>query len=405
MVAKQALAGIKITDFSWIQVAPLVTKAFAHHGATVVKIESSTKLDMQRTLPPMAGGVEGINRSGSFASPNDNKYSIALDLKHPRGLEIAKRLVDWADVVVENFMPGAIGAMGLGYEELRKTKEDIIMLSMSMFGQTGRYARKPGFGTQLTSTVGFAELVGWPDRDPITLPTALPDQVAPWYGVCAVLGALDYRERTGKGSYIDISLYETGISFLAQAMLDYSVNERVWNRNGNHCSYAAPHGVYPCQGDNRWCTIAVFNEGEWEALCEVMGAPEWTKLDTFATFLARKDNERELDSLVGGWTVNYTPEEVMRRCQEAGIAAGVVESNKDLFDDPQLRDRRHFWMLEHPEMGVVPYDGPSFRLSRTPAEPGMPSPCLGEHNEFVCTQILDMPDEEFIELDKAGVFK
>ena len=405
MTAKQALAGIKIADFSWIQVAPLVTKEFAHHGATVVKVESSTKTDMQRTLPPMAGSIQGVNRSGCFCAANDGKYSIALDLRQPRGLEIAKRLIAWSDIVVENFMPGAMKRMGLGYEELQKIKEDIIMLSISMFGQTGRYAKKAGFGTQLTSTVGFAELTGWPDREPITLPTALPDQLAPWYGVCAVLGALDHRRRTGKGSYIEISMFETGLTFLSEAVLDYTVNGRVWSRNGNRCSYAAPHGVYPCQGDNRWCAIAVFNDKEWEALCRVMGEPEWTKLDSFATFLGRKENEGELDRLVGEWTINFTAEEVMKRCQEAGIAAGVVESNKDFFDDPQLKDRHHFWMLEHPEMGITPYDAPSYKLSKTSAQPGMPAPCLGEHNEYVCTEILNMSDEEFIELLNAGVLK
>ena len=394
MAVKQALAGIKIADFSWIQVAPLVTKQFAQHGATVVKVESSTKLDMQRTLPPMAGGVEGINRSGSFASPNDNKYGITLNLKHPKGLEIAQRLIAWSDVVVENFMPGTMAQMGLDYKEMQRIKKNIIMLSMSMFGQTGRYARKGGFGTQLASAVGFTELTGWPDREPITLPTALPDQVAPWYGVCAVLGALDYRRRTGKGMYIDISLYETGMTFLSQAVLDCSANGRIWSRAGNRCSYAAPHGVYPCRGNDRWCAIAVFNDREWDALCKVMMEPQWTKLDKFATFLGRKENEDELDRLVGEWTINYAAEEVMQKCQGAGIAAGVVESNKDLLDDPQLKDRHHFWMLEHPEMGVTPYDGPSFRLSRTPAEIVRPAPCLGEHNEYVCTHILNMRDEE-----------
>ena len=405
MAAKQALAGMKIADFSWAQVGPMTTKQFARHGATVVKVESSVNVDVQRTFPPMAGGIQGVNRSGTFSSSNGGKYSMTLDLKHSRGMETAKRLIAWSDIVVENFMPGTMKRMGLGYEELQKIKEDIIMLSISMFGQTGRYAKKAGFGTQLTSTVGFAELTGWPDREPITLATALPDQVAPWYGVCAVLGALDHRRRTGKGSYIEISMFETGLTFLSEAVLDYTVNGRVWSRNGNRCSYAAPHGVYPCQGDNRWCAIAVFNDKEWEALCRVMGEPAWTKLDSFVTFLGRKENEGELDRLVGEWTINFTAEEVMKRCQEAGIAAGVVESNKDFFDDPQLKDRHHFWMLEHPEMGITPYDAPSYRLSKTPAQPGMPAPCLGEHSDYVCTKILNMSDEEFVELDEAGIFR
>jgi crotonobetainyl-CoA:carnitine CoA-transferase CaiB-like acyl-CoA transferase len=173
---------------------------------------------------------------------------------------------------------------------------------------------------------------------------------------------------------------------------------------GNSCSYAAPHAVYKCRGDERWCAISVFSDAEWKAFCQVMGNPAWTENPEFATLLGRKQNEEELNRLVEQWTTNHSAEEVMEAMQKAGVAAGLAENGEDLHKDPQLKHRHHFWMLEHPEMGVTSYDGPPFRLSKTPAELHMHGPCVGEHNEYVYTQLLGMSDEEFIELLSEGVF-
>ena len=405
-MGRQALEGIKVADFSWYIAGPSIAMWLAHHGAEVIRIESLTRPDELRGIEPFKDGIAGINRSGCFANYNSNKYGMALNLKHPKGVEVAKRIVAWADVVVENFTPGTMeGKWGLGYEGMRKIRPDIIMLSTSPLGQTGPDAQQAGFGFELTNRGGFTHFVGWPDQDAVGVGYPYTDTVTPPIAVTAIMAALDYRCRTGKGQYIDLSQHEVAVQHLAPAILDYTVNGREGGRIGNHHPYASPHGAYRCRGDDRWCAIAVFTDEEWEAFCEVIGNPAWTQEDRFATLLGRKKNEDELDRLIGNWTVNFPPEEVTRKMQAAGVAAGVVQNGKDLIEDPQLGHRHHFWYLNHPEMGPCAYDGPPFKLSETPAELRMPAPCLGEHTEYVCTKILRMSDEEFVELLADGVFE
>jgi benzylsuccinate CoA-transferase BbsF subunit len=344
-VGRQALEGIKVADFSWYIAGPSIAMWLAHHGAEVIRIESLTRPDELRGIEPFKDGIAGINRSGCFANYNSNKYGIALNLKHPKGVEVAKRIVAWADVAVENFTPGTMERKwGLGYEGMRKIRPDIIMLSTSPLGQTGPDAHQAGFGFELTNRGGFTHFVGWPDQDAVGVGYPYTDTVTPPIAVTAIMAALDYRRRTGNGQYIDLSQHEVAVQHLAPAILDYTVNGREGGRIGNHHPYASPHGAYRCQGDDRWCAIAVFTDEEWKAFCEVIG-------------------------------------------------------------DPQLGHRHHFWYLNHPEMGPCAYDGPPFKLSETPAELRMPAPCLGEHTEYVCTKILGMSDEEFVELLADGVFE
>ena len=405
-MASQALEGIKAVDFSWYWAGPSIPMWLAHHGAQVVRIESLTRPDQARGLGPYKDGIAGLNRSGGFANFNSNKYGMALNLNHPRGLEVARKLIAWADITVENFTPGTMERRwGLGYEGMKKIKPDIIMVSTSPMGQTGPEAQQAGFGVELVSRVGFGHFVGWPDQEAVGVAGALTDTITPPTAVVGIMAALDYRRRTGKGQYIDLSQHEASVQFLAPALLDYTVNGREGGKIGNRHPYAAPHGAYCCQGDDRWCTIAVFTDKEWEAFCKVIGKPELTKHPKFATVLARKENEEELNRLVEDWTVNFPPEEVMRKMQAAGIGAGVVESGKDLVEDPQLEHRHQFWTLNHPEMGPCIYGGPAFKLSETPAELHMPAPCFGEHTEYVCTHLLGMSDEEFTGLLAEGVFE
>ena len=402
----QALEGLRVADFSWYIAGPSITMWLAHHGAQVIRIESLTRPDELRGIEPFKDGIPGINRSGCYANYNSNKYGMALNLGHPKGLEVARRIVSWADVAVENFTPGTMEKKWkLGYEGMKKIKPDIIMLSTSGLGQTGPESQQPGFGLELVSRAGFPNFLGWPDQDAVNVGYPYTDTVSPPIAVIAILAALEYRRRSGKGQYIDLSQHEVAVQHLAPAILDYTANGREGNRIGNHHPDAAPHGAYRCQGNNRWCTIAVFSDEEWKAFCKVLGNPAWTENPKFATVLSRKANEEELDKLVESWTSKLPAEEVMHRMQDAGIGAGVVQSGKDLIEDPQLKHRHHFWYLNHPEMGSCAYDGPPFKLSETPAELRMPAPCLGEHTEYVCTQILGMSDEEFIELLAEGVFE
>ncbi|MDY6854876.1 MAG: CoA transferase [Thermodesulfobacteriota bacterium] len=400
-----ALQDLHILDFSWVIAGPETTRYLAFHGATVVKIESSRRLDIFRSYIPMADGIPGVNRCGAFDAYNNDKYDMTIDLNRKRGIEVAKRLVAWADVVVENFLPGTMENWKLGYDDLKEVKADIIMVSFSMQGQTGPHSRVGGFGTELQSLAGYTNLIGWPDRAPSGSNSPYTDFIVPWIGITAIMAALDYRERTGKGQHIDIDQLEAGTSFLSYAVLDYTVNNRIAGPKGNRCDYGAPHGTYKCKGNDKWCTIAVYNDDEWAAFCNAIGNPGWTTKQRFATLLGRKRNEDELDRLIEGWTADYTPEEVMAKMQVLSVASGIVAMGEDIHKDPQLRHRSHFKVLDHVEIGEHSYETPSWRLSKTDGEIRMPSPCLGEHTEYVCREILMMSDREFIELFKVGVFE
>ena len=358
-----------------------------------------------RSSAPYKDGIPGINRGGFFGSVNPNKYDIALNLNNPKGLEVAKRLVAWSDIVNESFMPSRMERWGLGYEDLKRIKPDIIMARSCIQGQTGPWAKRRGFGILATSQAGFDSLIGWPGGKPCTSYMGYTDLITPRFSITALIAALAHRRRTGKGMCIDISQIEPAVHFLAPVVLDYIVNGREAKCEGNACSYAAPHGVYQCQGDDRWCAISVSSDEEWEAFCNVIGNPEWSKDSRFTTLLSRKDNEAELNHLVEQWTLDHTAEEVMRLMQEQGVPAGVVQNIKDLIEDPQLNSRNHLWWLDHPEMGSFPHIGSTIVLSKALAKPRMPAPCLGEHTEYVCREFLGMSDDEFVNLMAQGAFE
>jgi crotonobetainyl-CoA:carnitine CoA-transferase CaiB-like acyl-CoA transferase len=404
MLQRHVLNGIRVVDFSWIWAGPLVTKILGEHGAEVIKIEGAARPDLVRMLTPFKDGVPGMNRSGLFANYNANKYSITIDLRDPRGVEVVKKLVARADIVLENFGPGAMERRGLGYDELIKVKPDIIMLSLTGFGQYGPYSKQPTMGQVLQAASGWVHLLGWADRTPSLPAAAYTDFVGSWFALMALMAALDYKRRTGKGQYIDLSMHEAAVHFAATIEMDYAINGRIQNRTGNRNPGAVPHGVYPCKGHDRWCAIAVFTDEEWQALCQTMGNPVWTKSAKFDTFLHRTENVGELDELIAGWTIEFTPEELMEKLQAVGVATGVVQTGEDLVDhDLQLRHRQHYVVLDHPEIGDHISESPPFRLSKTPSKPQRPAPCFGEHTEYVCRQILGMSDWEFAELVASGV--
>lgn len=402
-MSNQALHGVRVCDFTWAVAGPMMSKYLADYGAVVVKVENAKRPDVLRTLGPYKDGVADLDRSGYFAFYHSNKYSISLNLQNSKGVEVARRLISWADVVCENFTPGVMEKLGLDYEQIRKVKPDIIMLSSSGQGQTGPYARVPIAGNWLVSLSGFTWVTGWPDTAPTQPFGAYNDFIAPRYGAIAILAALRYKRRTGKGQYIDLSQLEAGLQFLGPLFMDYTVNGREGERRGNSCSYAAPHGVYHCR-EGKWCAIAVFNDQEWQAFCLVLGTPPWTKEARFKTIDDRKRNEEALNKLISEWTIHRTSDEVMTLMQKAGVAAGMVQNAKDLFEDPQLKYRNYYWEMEHRVIGSYAHLGQAAILSRTPAHARMPSPCLGEHTEHVCKQFLKISDKEFEELLSEGVF-
>ncbi len=401
---KQALDGLKVVEFAAYAAGPVTGKYLADFGATVIHLESGSRPDGFRLqYPPFAKNKPGVNRSGTFAVCNNNKYGITIDLKAPGGVELAKRVVAWADVVIENFTPGTMDRLGLGYKELSRVNNRLIMLSTCNQGQDGPHASHPGFGSQLTSLSGFTFLTGFPDGPLSLLFGPYIDFIGVGYGVIAVMAALDHRRRTGEGQYIDLAQYENGVQFLAQVVLDYNVNGRALSRMGNRCDFAAPHGVYPCQGEDRWCALSVFDDDEWLELQQIMGNPAWAADPGFGTLIGRKQHEGELDERLSQWTVQFAPEELMQTLQNGGIRAGILNRVRDVYTDPQYEHRRIWRGMEHPEMGVFHYQAPPFELESTPAVLDRPSPCLGEHNEYFFCQILQLEEEEYRKLVETRV--
>ncbi len=405
-MGRLALEGVKVVDLGQLITAPLACKILGMYGATVVKVEGpphTLRFDPLRMYPPFVEGVAGVNRSDSFADYNGSTLGITLDLGQPKGMGLFRRLITWCDVLVENFSAGALKRMGLDYDELVKINPGIILAMSAIAGETGPAATQPGTGMQLQSASGFTHMLGWPDRPSVGAPNAHTDYIGPWYLVIAIITALEHRMRTGKGQWIDMSQLEAAVSFLSPAALDYATNGRVLNAQGNSCPYAAPHGAYRCQGDDRWCVIAVFSDEEWKAFCQVIGDRDRAHDPRFETLLGRKENEEELDRLVEDWTIAHTPEEVMTLMQQAGVPAGVVLNGRDLHEDPQLKLRNYFQQVVHPEMGTIHGSTGGLLLSKTPFRLG-PSPCLGEHTEYVCREILGLSDKEFVELLNEGIF-
>ena len=404
-MARLPLAGIRVTDFTWIGAGSYATKILADFGAEVIKIESSRRIDSLRMAAPYKDRIKGVNRSGYFADRNTNKRSIAIDMKHPKALGLARRLVAQSDVVANNFTPGVMDRFGLGYDAVRAVRPDIIYLAMSMQGSSGPEHRYLGYGASMAALTGLQHLTGLPGREPAGTGTNFPDHVPnPCHAAFAVMAALRHRRRTGEGQYIDIAQTEPTIALLGPTFLDLTVNGRVQQPNGNEHARAAPHGVYPCQGDDRWIAIAIMNDGQWAALADVLGNPEWTRDEALGRSDTRHALRRELDSKLAAATAQWVAEDLMRRLEARGVPAGVVQTAADVVDrDPQLRHRGHWVKLHHPEMGETIYNAPPMRFSRTPVELKRPAPLLGEHTDEICREWLSMSPEQTQRLKDEGV--
>ena len=395
--------GLKVLDFGWIGVGPITARYFADHGATVIRVESATRFDGLRMAPPYKEATPGINNSQFFANFNASKMSLGLNMAHPDARALAKRLcLEWADVIVEGFTPKQMRAWGLHYEDLSPTRPDVIMVSTCQLGQTGPYAMYAGYGNMAASLAGYYEITGWPDRGPSMVYGAYTDMLTPAVGAALITASLDYRRRTGKGQWIDLSQFEIGVNYIPATILDYTVNGRIATRQGNQDERACPHATYRCQGADRWLSLAVFTEEEWRALVTTMGNPAWAQAERFATFADRKAHEEELHHHIEEWTQAHDAEQLETVLQNAGVAAGLVAKQSDLFSDPQLQDWGFFAWCDHKVMGRSPYDGVMSHFSQTPAHVA-PAPLLGEHYETVLKEILKFSDEEIAEMIGQGV--
>lgn len=397
------LAGVKILDFMWVMAGPASTRMLADLGAEIVRIESPTRVDTGRTQHPMQDGKSGFDRSSLFGNCNPGKLGFALDVKNPAAREVIFDLVKWADVVTESFSPKAMRNWKLSYEDLCAVKPDIIMLSSSLMGQSGPLSMLAGFGTMGAAVAGFHGVTGFPDRAPDGLYAAYTDYVSPRFAASAVLAALEHHRQTGEGSYVDLSQIESSIHFLAPAILDWTVNGREAERIGNADRHFAPHGVYRATGDDRWVAVACRSDGEWKALCDVIGRSDLAADARFATVAGRMQHGEELETAIESWTSQHESGEVERALQAVGIAAHQVQDSALCFADAQLRHRGHFVELPHPVTGTSIVEGPRALLSRTPARVEWAAPTLGQHNQVVLSEILGYDDDKITELIIAGV--
>ena len=405
MTHTDALAGVKILDFMWAIAGPASTRMLADYGATVVRLESTTRFDAVRTVGPFQGGKPGLENAGLFYNMNAGKLPVTLDLSKPAAREVVLDLVRWADVVTESFSPKTMRAWGFDYASLRQIKPDIIMLSTCLMGQTGPRAKFAGFGNLAAAISGFFHPTGWPDRPPAGPFGAYTDYIAPWYNATAVMAALTHKHHTGEGQHIDLSQAEAALQFLGPALLDYTVNGRIQGPAGNRDRNFAPHGVYPALGQDRWIAIAVENDRQWQALCRVIGRPELADDARYASQAARLARHDELDELLADWTRQHDMLEAETRLQADQVPASALRSIRELYDDPQLQQRQHFVELSHPTHGTTTVEGSRFKFSRTPARVEGAAPTLGRENSYVLETLLGYSQERITELVAAGVLE
>ncbi|PZW38897.1 benzylsuccinate CoA-transferase BbsF subunit [Humitalea rosea] len=401
------LAGLTVADFCWIGAGSYTTKILGDMGADVIKIESSTRLDSLRLAGPYKDGKPGVNRSGYFADRNSSKRGITVDMKHPRALEVIKRLIAKSDIVANNFAAGVMEKFGLSYEDVVRIRPDVIYLAMSMQGSQGPQRDFRGTGSSIAALTGILDLSGLPGRVPAGTGTNYPDHLPnPCHAAFAVLAALRHRRRTGQGQYIDFAQTEPMLSLMGPTFLDLAVNGRLQQRRGNDHPWAAPHGVYPCVGEDRWIAITAMSDAQWAALAEVMGQPAWAREERWRTMPHRYREREELDRHIGAWTAGQDAQALMLALQAKGVPAGAVQDARDVTrHDPQLQHREHWVRMPHAEMEESIYNNLPFRFTRTPVKPTRPAPLLGEHTREVLGGMLGFSEAEIEGLEAQQALK
>jgi len=396
-MARLPLQSLRVIDVSHFMAGPTVGSVLADMGAEVIKVESIKRVDGWRGSTRL-----GIDQSWEMSFPfngvNRNKYGITLDLANPKGVNIFKILVKSSDIVIENFTPRVMANLGLDYPVLKEIAPAIIMISLPGYGSTGPWKDYTAFAYPIEEMAGFPQMTGYPDGPPLLMGHGGGDGPAGIMGAFAVLTALQYRQRTGKGQYIDLSQCEAMTCLAGDAILDYTMNQRVQGRQGNRHPFLAPHGCYRCRGEDKWVTIAVGSDSEWQSFCRAIGNPAWAGDERFSDTLNRWQNQDELDRLISEWTIRHDHYEVMHLLQKAGVASGAVLDHKELLEDSHLNERGFYEVVDREAVGTHSYPGSPIRLSKTPARIRMPAPCLGEHNEYILSNIVGLSEEEIQEL-------
>ena len=403
-MADLPLAGIRVLDFTWAWAGPFCTMQLAHLGAEVIRVESAGRPCVTRAIPPFADNVAGPNRAGYFNQYNQGKKSIMLDLSKPEAIDIACQLVKHADVVVNNFAAGVMDKLGLGYNKLRGIKADIIMSEMSGYGQTGPFKAFVGYGPPASAAAGMFFGTGYRGGGAGEIGVSYPDPNAGIFGAFAIVAALTHRALTGEGQYIDQSQLETAVVLMPEGLLEYEMNQREPERNGNRDAVMAPHECYKAAGDDeKWVSIAVGSEAEWHALCQVLGQPALAGDPRFKTAALRKQNEDALDAIITAWTSTRDRWDTTRALQAAGVAAFPAMSNRDLAEDAHLNERGYLVRLEHPEVGQRAHAGIPWKMSGTPCAVRSPAPLRGADTEEVLKKLLGITGDRVEQLRKTGV--
>jgi crotonobetainyl-CoA:carnitine CoA-transferase CaiB-like acyl-CoA transferase len=407
-----ALAGYRLLDFGTAFASPMAAHLLADMGAEVIKIESHTRLDGLRLGRPIVGeDIAGGDRGEwpeyqpVFHGLNRSKLGITVNIKHPEGVDLLKRLIRVSDVVINNFSPGVMDRAGLGYDALRAEKTDLIYVSLPAAGESGPLRDIVTYAPVIAALAGISGLVGYSSaREDFvgTLQVALCDAVGALHAVVAILAALRHHQATGEGQAIEIAQWEAAASMLGEGILDYAMNGRVLGPMGNAHPTMVPHDNYRCAGDDAWVAIAVRSQDEWRAFCQATGHSQWTDDPRFATAYLRRQHRAELDALITNWTSQRTPYEVMEMLQAAGVAAMPVMNLEDQFRDPHLRAREIHLESEHPKVGLEFLHGIPWRMSDTPGRIRRPAPLLGEHNQYIFGDLLGLPAAEIQRLVAAG---
>lgn len=393
-----AWAGTVIVEFGSGAAGPIASRYFAEHGARVIRVESKTRPDFLRAMAVAARSPQGVEGDVVFNAINVGKQSITLNLKHPDGVGVARRLIERADLVLENFAPRAMRGFGLDYDTLAVAKPDLLMVSSCLNGQTGPHRDYPGFGSQGAALSGYTHLTAFPDRPPTGPMATITDSLAPRFVAVAMAAALLYKRRTGRGVYVDVSQVEAAVYTLAPWLLDYAVNGHVAAPHGNRSQRAVPHGAFPCRGHDAWVAIAAWSDAEWRVLAEVC------ELDVAGceTLAGRRAAEDEIERRLAEWTARRSPLDAAQALQDRGLEAVPVQSFADVFDDPQLAARGHFDVHAHAVRGAFHYERNGFRLSDAPSGYPGPAPTLGQHTDEVLAEILGCSDAEIAALKESG---
>ena len=403
---ERPLEGVRIIDMTAFWSGPFGACMLANLGAEVIKLEATKRMDGWRGAGVATLPEELIwERSPLFNSVNTDKLGITLDLSRPKGVDIYKRLVKISDVVMENFTPRVMKNFGLYYDVLKGIKPDIIMVSMPAHGSTGPWSEKPGFAYPIEQMSGIPQLTGSPDGPPRMTETSPSDPAAGVNGAIAVLTALVYHQRTGKGQWIDLSQIEALPCCVGDAIVEYMMNGTVRPRYGNHHPYFAPQGFYRCKGDDRWAGITIRTDEEWQGFVRALGSPDWATSEKYATATGRWHHQDEMDRFIEKWTEEHDHYEVMDILQKAGVAAGPVMTGPEYLSDPHVNARGDYQEVERNVTGKnrLPVMSASMRFSKGPFPIRHSAPLLGEHNEYVFGELLGMSAKEIQALYDEGI--